>query len=138
MRVSNNYRSRVSSRGFHPRCVSPWNHAIWRTSRCRKPLSAWVLNRPPSMPAFTAPTTASSPYVPARRNHGRAASLTVGLFSKYDADGHAHPGVDRVVQVIAIVHEEDVDIVAIQPLRRPRLHKTEGIAAVVEARISID
>jgi hypothetical protein len=59
---------------------------------------------------------------------------------KIDADGDPIPGVPAVVQVIAAVGENDIDVIilvpVVVPVLRPRIHEPEPESAVLEAWIS--
>src|SRR5690348_15512669 len=57
---------------------------------------------------------------------------------KHHADRHPNPRVDRIVKVVIVVHEGDVDVVGVLPCRWPRLHESEGVAAILEAGIAMN
>ena len=58
--------------------------------------------------------------------------------SEIDGDCNSFARIVRVVHVIPAVHVIDVDVVGVVPVCRPRLNKSEPIAAILEARISAD
>jgi hypothetical protein len=59
-----------------------------------------------------------------------------------DADGNSNIGISAVVQVVAVIHIGDVNVVVvvpvIAPIFRPRVNGTEPITVVLEARVSAD
>ncbi len=59
-----------------------------------------------------------------------------------DADGNSDVGIPAVVQVVAVIHVGDVNVVVvvpvIAPIFRPRVNRTEPITVVLEARVSAD
>ncbi len=59
-----------------------------------------------------------------------------------DVDRNSLTGVAAVVQVIAVVHVVDVDVVVVVPVIspgfRPGINRTDPVTLVLEARVSAD
>jgi len=56
----------------------------------------------------------------------------------HNSDGEASAGIVRVVHVIAAIGVIDVAIVGVVPVGRPGINESKPIAAVLEARVSVD
>jgi len=53
-----------------------------------------------------------------------------------DVECNVHARIARVAQVINAINFDDINILRVQPVRRPRLSESEPVAAVLEAAIS--
>ena len=56
----------------------------------------------------------------------------------HDVNGNANAGIIGVVQVISAINVINVNVVSVVPTYGPLLIKSEPIAAVLEARISVN
>ena len=52
---------------------------------------------------------------------------------KGEAEGNVDAGIHRVAQVIHAVNLDNKNILRVEPVTRPRVHKFEPIASVLEA-----
>ena len=81
----------------------------------------------------------ASPLAPGSRPAVYAGGFTIGTStSQHDTNLDANTWIERIKQVIPATDVVDVNVIGVIPAHRPRLNKSERVAAILEARVTAD